>query len=137
MLEALGTSTEVDEDGAAAHRAAVQLAFDKLEKETIRSRIAVDKKRPDGRAPEEIRDIWIEVGVAPRTHGSAIFTRGQTQAFSVAALGTTRDEMRLDTLGLQDGEALLPPLQLPAVLGGRGRLHARPQAPRHRPRRAR
>jgi polyribonucleotide nucleotidyltransferase len=101
VLEALGTTTEVDEDGASAQRAAVQLAFDKLEKETIRRRIAVDKKRPDGRAPEEIRDIWIEVGVAARTHGSAIFTRGQTQAFSVAALGTTRDEMRLDTLGLQ------------------------------------
>ena len=94
-------ATEADEDGAAAHRAAVQLAFDKLEKDIIRKRIAVDKKRPDGRAPDEIRDIWIEVGVAPRTHGSAIFTRGQTQAFSVAALGTTRDEMRLDTLGLQ------------------------------------
>ena len=62
----------------------------------------MDKKRPDGRAAEEIRDIWIEVGVAPRTHGSAIFTRGQTQAFSVAALGTTREEMRLDTLGLQE-----------------------------------
>src|SRR5215216_3545090 len=101
VLEALGTTTEVDEEGAVAHRAAVQLAFDKLEKDTIRKRIAVDKKRPDGRAPDEIRDIWIEVGVGPRTHGSAIFTRGQTQAFSVAALGTTRDEMRLDTLGLQ------------------------------------
>src|SRR3954463_1427099 len=101
VLEALGTTTDVDEEGAVAHRAAVQLAFDKLEKDVIRKRIAVDKKRPDGRAPDEIRDIWIEVGVAPRTHGSAIFTRGQTQAFSVAALGTTRDEMRLDTLGLQ------------------------------------
>src|SRR4029079_3462655 len=73
----------------------------KLEKEIIRRRIAVDKKRPEGRGTDEIRDIWIEVGVAPRTHGSTIFTRGQTQAFSVAALGTTRDEMRLDTLGLQ------------------------------------
>src|SRR5918998_145925 len=102
VLESLGTTTEVDEDGVVAHRAAVQFAFDKLEKDIIRKRIAVDKKRPDGRAPEEIRDIWIEVGVAPRTHGSAIFTRGQTQAFSVAALGTTRDEMRLDTLGLQE-----------------------------------
>src|SRR5687768_975549 len=101
VLEALGTSADLDEDGAAARRAAVQLAFDKLEKDIIRKRIAVDKKRPDGRAPDEIRDIWIEVGLAPRTHGSAIFTRGQTQAFSVAALGTTRDEMRLDTLGLQ------------------------------------
>jgi polyribonucleotide nucleotidyltransferase len=81
--------------------AAAQMAFDKLEKETIRRRIAVDKKRPDGRAADQVRDISIEVGVAPRTHGSAVFTRGQTQAFSVAALGTTRDEMRLDTLGLE------------------------------------
>jgi polyribonucleotide nucleotidyltransferase len=82
-------------------RAAAQLAFDKLEKDVIRRRIAVDKKRPDGRGADEIRDIWLEVGIAPRTHGSAIFTRGQTQAFSVAALGTTREEMRLDTLGLE------------------------------------
>jgi polyribonucleotide nucleotidyltransferase len=104
VLEALGTTTEADEDAAIANRAAVQLAFDKLEKDIIRRRIAVDKKRPDGRAPDELRDIWIEVGVAPRTHGSAIFTRGQTQALSVAALGTTRDEMRLDTLGLQEAK---------------------------------
>jgi polyribonucleotide nucleotidyltransferase len=90
----------VTEDDA-ERRQAVQMAFDKLEKETIRRRIAVDKKRPDGRAADEIRDISIDVGVAPRTHGSAVFTRGQTQAFSVAALGTTRDEMRLDTLGLE------------------------------------
>src|SRR3954462_10884913 len=82
-------------------RQAAQLAFDKLEKETIRQRIAVDKKRPDGRDAKEIRPITIEVGVAPRTHGSALFTRGQTQALSVVALGTTREEMRLDTLGLQ------------------------------------
>jgi polyribonucleotide nucleotidyltransferase len=98
-LEALAPEGEGDE--AAARRSAAQLAFDKLEKDIIRKRIAVDKIRPDGRGADEIRDIWIEVGVAPRTHGSAIFTRGQTQAFSVAALGTTRDEMRLDTLGLQ------------------------------------
>jgi polyribonucleotide nucleotidyltransferase len=101
VLEALSGSPDEPETYA-ARRAQVQLAFDKLEKDVIRKRIAVDKKRPDGRAAEEIRDIWIEVGVAPRTHGSAIFTRGQTQAFSVAALGTTRDEMRLDTLGLQE-----------------------------------
>src|SRR3954463_3942281 len=82
-------------------RQQAQLAFDKLEKETIRQRIAVDKKRPDGRDAKEIREITIEVGVAPRTHGSALFTRGQTQALSVVALGTTREEMRLDTLGLQ------------------------------------
>jgi polyribonucleotide nucleotidyltransferase len=63
--------------------------------------VAVHKKRPDGRAEDEIRDISIEVGVTPRTHGSALFTRGQTQALSVAALGTLKEEMRLDTLGLE------------------------------------
>jgi polyribonucleotide nucleotidyltransferase len=87
--------------GAKERRAAVQLAFDKLEKSIIRERIAVNKKRPDGRAENEIRDISIEVGVTPRTHGSALFTRGQTQALSVAALGTLKEEMRLDTLGLE------------------------------------
>ncbi len=86
---------------AKARRAAVQFAFDKLEKAVIRERIAVHKKRPDGRAEDEIRDISIEVGVTPRTHGSALFTRGQTQALSVAALGTLKEEMRLDTLGLE------------------------------------
>ena len=82
-------------------RAAVQRIFDKLEKEIIRERIAVRKVRPDGRAAGEIRPIDIEVGPLPRAHGSALFTRGQTQALSVVALGTTREEMRLDTLGLE------------------------------------
>src|SRR5947208_16536737 len=98
-LEAL--AGEPDSPEHSERLAAAQLAFDKLEKDTIRRRIAVDKKRPDGRSAEEIRPIWIEVGVAPRTHGSALFTRGQTQAVSVVALGTTREEMRLDTLGLE------------------------------------
>jgi polyribonucleotide nucleotidyltransferase len=82
-------------------RAAVLRAFDKLEKTTIRQRIAVEKRRPDGRRADEIRDIWAEVGIAPRTHGSAIFTRGQTQAYTVSTLGTSREEQRLDTLGLE------------------------------------
>ena len=86
---------------AKERRAAAQLAFDKLEKSTIRERIAVHKKRPDGRREDEIRDISIEVGVTPRTHGSALFTRGQTQALSVVAMGTLKEEMRLDTLGLE------------------------------------
>jgi len=90
-----------DADGYAERRAAAQQAFDKLEKAIIRERIAVQKKRPDGRAADEIRDITIEVGVTPRTHGSALFTRGQTQALSVVALGTLKEEMRLDTLGLE------------------------------------
>jgi polyribonucleotide nucleotidyltransferase len=86
---------------ARQRRAAAQLAFDKLEKSIIRERIAIHKKRPDGRAESEIRDITIEVGVTPRTHGSALFTRGQTQALSVVAMGTLKEEMRIDTLGLE------------------------------------
>ena len=99
---AVGALTgDPEHEDANAKREAAQRAFDKLEKDTIRTRIAVDKKRPDGRTADEIRAIDIEVGVAPRTHGSAVFQRGQTQAFSVVALGTTREGMRLDTLGLE------------------------------------
>src|SRR5271154_4295854 len=94
-------ATEEQILAAKQKRASVQLAFDKLEKSIIRERIAVDKKRPDGRAENEIRDISIEVGVTPRTHGSALFTRGQTQALSVVAMGTLKEEMRIDTLGLE------------------------------------
>jgi polyribonucleotide nucleotidyltransferase len=90
-----------DSEGYAERRGAAQMVFDKLEKSIIRERIAVHKKRPDGRRENEIRDITIEVGVTPRTHGSALFTRGQTQALSVVALGTLKEEMRLDTLGLE------------------------------------
>jgi polyribonucleotide nucleotidyltransferase len=106
ILEQYGSSApegSSDEQLVAAkdRRAATQLAFDKLEKSIIRERIAVHKKRPDGRSENEIRDISIEVGVTPRTHGSALFTRGQTQALSVVAMGTLKEEMRIDTLGLE------------------------------------
>jgi polyribonucleotide nucleotidyltransferase len=112
-LERQDATSRVNEEAVAAHsgdpddpeydtrRAAAQMAFDKLEKQIIRQRIAVHKKRPDGRAETEIRPISIEVGLLPRAHGSALFTRGQTQAMSVAALGTLKEEMRLDTLGLE------------------------------------
>ena len=94
-------SGDPESETYAEYRAKAQAAFDKLEKTIIRERIAVHKKRPDGRGTDEIRPISIEVGEAPRAHGSALFTRGQTQALSVVALGTTREEMRLDTLGLE------------------------------------
>ena len=82
----------------------VSRAFDKLEKDTIRKRIAVGKKRPDGRAQDEIRPIECEVDVAPRAHGSALFTRGETQILSSVALGTSRMDMKVDNLGLQESK---------------------------------
>ncbi len=88
---------EADEKRAAE----VKAAFGAIEKDTIRKAIAVDKKRPDGRAQDEIRPIECEVDISPRVHGSALFTRGETQILSNVALGTTRMDMRLDTLGLQ------------------------------------
>ncbi|MBA2239958.1 MAG: polyribonucleotide nucleotidyltransferase [Solirubrobacterales bacterium] len=90
----------VDGDGDPELVGEVTRAFDKLEKETIRRRIAVDKKRPDGRAQDEIRPIQCEVDIAPRVHGSALFTRGETQILSSATLGTTRMDMKVDNLGL-------------------------------------
>jgi polyribonucleotide nucleotidyltransferase len=91
------TDGEADEKLVAEARA----AFGAIEKDTIRKAIAVDKKRPDGRAQDEIRPIECEVDISPRVHGSALFTRGETQILSNAALGTTRMDMRIDTLGLE------------------------------------
>ena len=92
-----------ESDGEADEKqvAEVKAAFAAIEKDTIRKAIAVDKKRPDGRAQDEIRPIECEVDISPRVHGSALFTRGETQILSNAALGTTRMDMRIDTLGLE------------------------------------
>ncbi len=68
------------------------------EKEILRTNILEKGKRIDGRALADIRPISIEVGLLPRTHGSALFTRGETQALVVATLGTSSDEQRLDNL---------------------------------------
>jgi polyribonucleotide nucleotidyltransferase len=81
--------------------AAVHTAFDSLEKGIIRRRIAVDKRRPDGRKADEIRPIACEVGVAPRVHGSGLFTRGETQVMTLLALGTTKEAQRIDGIGIE------------------------------------
>ena len=80
----------------------VKAAFAKLEKDIIRHNIAVLKKRPDGRATDEVRPIEVEVDVAPRVHGSALFTRGETQILSSVVLGTTREDMKVDNLSLSE-----------------------------------
>jgi polyribonucleotide nucleotidyltransferase len=72
--------------------------FHDLEKTIVRGRITQGKPRIDGRDPEMIRALDVMTGVLPRTHGSAVFTRGETQALVVATLGTQRDAQRLDTI---------------------------------------
>ena len=112
-------------------------AAETIYKELVRTKIAVEKRRPDGRGAEEIRPIECEVGVSPRTHGSALFTRGQTQIMTLLTLGTAKEGQRIDDLSLEERAAVHAPLQLPALLGRRDRVHARPEAARHRSRRAR
>src|SRR6266498_359162 len=79
----------------------VKKAAEAVYKELVRRKIAVDKHRPDGRSPEEIRAIDCEVGVSPRTHGSGLFTRGQTQIMSLLTLGTAKEGQRIDDLSLE------------------------------------
>src|SRR5580765_7631436 len=79
----------------------VKKAAEAIYKELVRRKIAVDKRRPDGREPEEIRAITCEVGISPRTHGSALFTRGQTQIMSLLTLGTAKEGQRIDDLSLE------------------------------------
>src|SRR3984885_13833912 len=76
--------------------------YEKLREDIFRSQVIDAKRRPDGRGFDEIREIWIEVGVLPRTHGSAIFTRGETQALVTTTLGTSDDMQRIEGF---EGEA--------------------------------
>ncbi len=85
----------------AATTGAVKSAIDSVYKQIVRTKIAVDKRRPDGRGENEIRPISVSVGTMPRTHGSAIFTRGQTQALTLVTLGTIKEEQRIDDLSLE------------------------------------
>ncbi len=79
----------------------VKKAAEAAYKNLVRHKIAVEKRRPDGRAAEEIRAIECEVTVSPRTHGSALFTRGQTQIMTLLTLGTAKEGQRIDDLSLE------------------------------------
>ena len=76
----------------------VKGAFGKLEKKLVRSRYIAGEKRIDGRTTSDVRAITVRTGVLPRTHGSALFTRGETQALVVTTLGTARDAQIIDAL---------------------------------------
>jgi polyribonucleotide nucleotidyltransferase len=73
-------------------------AFEEAEKSIIRDRILAERVRPDGRQPEDIRNIWCEVDISPRAHGSGLFTRGETQVLTLATLGTPKEAQELDNL---------------------------------------
>jgi polyribonucleotide nucleotidyltransferase len=91
----------IPEDDKVGH-AKLKTYYEHLRERVFREEVLAKKRRPDGRAFDKVRDIWVEVGVLPRTHGSAVFTRGETQALVTTTLGTTDDRQRLETF---EGEA--------------------------------
>ncbi|HLZ22821.1 MAG TPA: polyribonucleotide nucleotidyltransferase [Ktedonobacterales bacterium] len=95
--------------------------FEKELKKYIRTRILEKGIRPDGRRTTEIRPIWCQVGVLPRAHGSAIFTRGQTQVLSIVTLGSPGDEQQIDGLGLVESKRYIHHYNFPAFSVGEAR----------------
>lgn len=93
----------------------------KLTKNGVRELILVDRIRPDNRAMEEIRPIWTEIGMLPRTHGSGIFTRGQTQVLSVTTLSSLGDAQTIDGLGEEVEKRYMHHYNFPAYSVGEAR----------------
>jgi polyribonucleotide nucleotidyltransferase len=104
-------------------KAYVKKAAEAIYKELVRRKIAVDKRRPDGRSEEQIRSIECEVTVSPRTHGSGLFTRGQTQIMTLCTLGTAKEGQRIDDLSLEQDRRYMHHYNFPPFsVGETGRM---------------
>jgi len=99
----------------------IRRAFESELKYAVRRAILDEGVRPDGRRTDEIRPIWCEVGLLPRTHGSALFTRGQTQALSIVTLGSGQDQQKLDGLGLEEFKRYMHHYNFPPFSVGEAR----------------
>jgi len=113
------------EDGSldAFTKSYVKKAADAIYKSLVRKKIAVEKRRPDGRSEEQIRPIECEVSVSPRTHGSALFTRGQTQIMTLLTLGTAKEGQRIDDLSLESDRRYMHHYNFPPYsVGETGRM---------------
>jgi polyribonucleotide nucleotidyltransferase len=99
----------------------VKGVLEDIEKEHVRKLISVDKIRPDGRAPDEVRPIVCEAGILSRTHGSGLFTRGQTQVLTVTTLGAIGEGQILDGLGVEDSKRYMHQYNFPPYSVGETR----------------
>jgi polyribonucleotide nucleotidyltransferase len=90
----------------------------KIKKEIVRSKIIIKGLRPDGRGTNDIRPIWVEAGVLPRTHGSAIFTRGNTQVLNVCTLGMLGEAQKLDGIDDEDAKRYMHQYNMPPYSTG-------------------
>ena len=93
-------------------------AFKKLESDIVRKSIIENKTRIDGRDEDTVRPIFVETGILPKTHGSSLFTRGETQALVVATLGSTRDAQRIESIEGQDTDHFMLHYNFPAYSVG-------------------
>ena len=93
-------------------------AFKKLESDIVRKSIIENKTRIDGRDEDTVRPIYVETGILPKTHGSSLFTRGETQALVVATLGSTRDAQRIESIEGQDTDHFMLHYNFPAYSVG-------------------
>ena len=116
-VEAEAVATLGEEYGAST----VAKAFDDVLKKVIRSKILYERKRPDGRALNEVRPLSSQVGLLPRTHGSALFQRGETQILTVATLGPLTLEQKLDGLSPEDTKRYIHHYNFPPFSTGEAR----------------
>jgi polyribonucleotide nucleotidyltransferase len=107
-------------------RADISKAFESETKKAVRNAILHEGVRPDGRRTDEIRPIWAQVGVLPRAHGSALFTRGQTQALSIVTLGSGQDQQKIDGLGLEEFKRFMHHYNFPPYSVGEARFQRAP-----------
>ncbi len=96
----------------------VKDAFEEIYKQVVRRRIIQQGIRPDGRALTEVRPIWCEIGISPRAHGSGLFTRGETQALTLATLGTPREAQEIDSLNPADSKRYMHHYNFPPYSTG-------------------
>ena len=106
---------------------AIRGAFEEVEREIIRRRTIEEGVRADGRDPQTIRTLSAEVGLLPRTHGSGLFTRGETQVLSVATLGTPREEQMLDDLSPEETKRYIHHYNFPPYSTGEVRFMRGPK----------
>jgi polyribonucleotide nucleotidyltransferase len=99
-------------------KASVKAAFEDAYRRVVRERIIDQGKRPDNRNLDDIRDIWCEVDVSPRAHGSGLFTRGETQVLTLATLGTPREAQELDTLAPSESKRYMHHYNFPPFSTG-------------------
>ena len=105
LIAARVPDDDTDEDRAQI--ALLKEAFSAAVQRESRRMVLEDSLRADGRKPDQIRPIWIEAGVLPKAHGSAVFTRGETQVLGVATLGTGKDDRLIDDLGIETSETFM------------------------------